>query len=220
MNIKMLFLLTTLTLSLSTAFAQSVEEALELAKQDGSAARAEMINQQRDAQNLNAISDTTLAETNISMIAPGSFTEDEERELIAAIKSGHLKSAEIVRSMNEIVTAALTGHPTDQSVNNAFFDYLQLLERMGAPQRVIDYQIEKLIAANERAARDQKLQEARQAIMNQFLSDLQAFGEKYRNGGANRPNMVIDLSQIFNAFYSIPEINAKLPGGNIQIIIK
>lgn len=217
---KTIGVLSVLALSISfAAKAEDLFEAIEKAKQDGSAERARLLSFGSEKSS-NELSDEELRSVNGNIVAQGVFTEEEERQIIEKFKNGDEAAASTLAYVNRVITDAQIGKITENNVNDYFFHYIQKLSAMRVPDSIIDHQIQTLLQAQARAERERKLDEARRAIFNQFLDSVGRLNDKIQ-GAPRGAEIVIDLGDLFNAFYSIPAIQTQLPGGmNMEIIFQ
>lgn len=193
-------LITVLTLTMSfNAFSEDLWEAIERAKQNGSAERARILNEQRDRANPNALSDEDMRNIGGPIIADGVYSEEVERILIIQFKEGNAEAAKTIQQINKVITAARTGKLTEHAVGKEFDRFLMGLHKMGIPDSVLNAQLEVLIRAQEAAAREAAEQARRQAIFNGLVSDLIDFGNQYRNQAQNE-QMVMDFGNLLNNY--------------------
>lgn len=212
---KSLYLLLVISFVQQICLAESVEEAIERAKKDGSAERAANTNCETLKHNLRipgaCLSDDEMRESGGPIIAPGIFTPEVERELIEAIKNNDQASLATVQLVNQSSIAAKTGQLNNQLVQKNLDQYLAQLINSGIPKSVIEAQLQQAFLRQNQLIHENQLNQLRQEIMNQFLQSIDS------------QNQSFSLAAFYIAFFQFPmndRIIIRSQFGQIEFVLR
>ncbi len=161
---------------------------------------------------LNSFADNSTDTNSLSLTQStieDTFTIEEERVLVRAIKENTSAQKAMISSVNKISTDFNSGKLTEQSMPSYLIDYLKALTETHSPASLINLQKQMAADANERIV---KQNSTRSDIFKYFLRNLSEMNKSKQTNVHNQipDNIIVDFSRLLGAFYDTPEIQNKL----------
>lgn len=195
--------------------AETVDEAIERAKKDGSADRARQTHceamKDEHQFNSNCLNDDELRELSGPIIAPGIYSPEIEAQMIEAVKNNDQSTLATVKLVNQLTMATRTGQMTQDLVDRKLNQYLTDLINSGLSQKLIESQLNAAFQAQKQMIQDHQLNKFRTEIMDQFLHSINTHDQSF------------SLSAFYIAFFQFPNTGSLILQtrlGQIEIQLK